>query len=202
MVEPTQQTAVVSTLKYLGLPEDYQPSPVRDPVEFLTRHLRVLPPQLLQAFSSLTTAKQRTAIPVIRNRRLMYIQSQPSELRFDAARIKWPTIWQGREPLGAMEDEKLWVNNEFLGGQKLHVGKLGTLLGDQEEEREAQRIRKLRRQAAEEDFIPEEDSESDESDDEPPGSKAMDDFPEDLRADFERIIRERLVYGLLDVRYN
>lgn len=101
------------------------------------------------------------------------------------------------------QDEKDWVQSGgFLDGSKKHVGKLGTLLGDYEEEREAERIRVIRRErAAEREFIPEEDSESDSDSD-------MNDFPvneeeevkpEEARASFERLVREQFIYGLLDV---
>ena len=52
-------------------------------------------------------------------------------------------------------------------GQTKHIGKLGSLLGDYEEEREAERVRTMRRERAREmeresDLIPEEDDDSDE----------------------------------------
>ena len=95
------------------------------------------------------------------------------------------------------QDEKHWAQSGgFMDGCKKHVGKLGTLLGEYEEKREVERIRAIR--AAEREFIPEEDSDSDGD---------MDYFevdeeelePEEARMSFERLVREQFIYGLLDV---
>jgi len=97
------------------------------------------------------------------------------------------------------QDEREWVMNDgFLKGSTKHVGKLGMLLGEYEEEREAERVRALRRErAAEAAFVPEEDSDSE---DEAMGyadEAAV--KPEEAKALFERIVREQFIYGLLDV---
>ncbi|KAG5716708.1 hypothetical protein E4T56_gene16257 [Termitomyces sp. T112] len=186
-------------LTYLGLPDDYTPSPESDPIPFLARHLMQLPPHLLLHFSYITSAKERTALPAIRNRRLKYTNSNPSQIHFTSARAKWPNLWQGRERTGLEEgeDEKAWAENEFLGGAKKHVGKLGGLLGGYEEEREAERVRTLRiERAAAAQFIPEEDESSDEE--EEAEATPDDDSPEEAKAWFERSVRERLIYGLLE----
>ncbi|KAG6903478.1 hypothetical protein C0995_005501 [Termitomyces sp. Mi166 len=173
-------------LTYLGLPDGYTPSPESDPIPFLAKHLMQLPPHLLLHFSYITSAKERTALPAIRNRRLKYTNSNSSQLQFASAKAKWPNLWQGREQMGVQEgaDEKAWAENEFLGGAKKHVGKLGGLLGDYEEEREAERVRTLRRErAAAQQFIPEEDESTDE---EEVGSVPDDESPEEAKAWFER----------------
>ncbi|KAF9821252.1 hypothetical protein IEO21_00860 [Rhodonia placenta] len=187
-------------LSYLGLQDNYEPSPDSEPVEFLTKHLHQLPFHLLSYFSSITTPKQRSVIPSIRNRRLRYTSTDPPELRLAAAKSTWPTLWPGREPPGRAqaEDERAWAENFFMGSLKPHIGKLGMLLGGYEEERESERVRNIRRAQAEEiDSMPEEDESSDEEEEEilPPED---DESPDDTQAWFLRIIRERFIYGLLE----
>ena len=192
-------------LRYLGLPEDYEPRPSTDPIEFLKRHLRQLPSALLQPLSSITTPKQRTIVPIIRNRRLKYTKSDPPVFSYNEARKTWPALWKGA-PSGTRlgreerEDEKKWANTSFLEGRKQHVGKLGDLLGDYAEEREAEQARAFRRAAAQ-DFVPEEEEDSDESDGVDGGASHtnVDETEEELRENFERLIQERFIYGLLDV---
>lgn len=186
-------------LSYLQLPESYTPSPVSDPIGFLQLHIRQLPPHILLTFSLVTNPKQRTAVPTVRNRRLKYTRSVPGppEFGFVEARSRWPGLWEGRERRGIEEGEKEsdWVKDGFLGGTKGHIGKLGTLLGEYEEEREAERIRVLRRErAAHADFVPEEDSDS-EDDDAPVEQEGVD----EAKAWFERHVKEQFIYGLLDV---
>lgn len=192
-------------LVYLGLPAAYSPAPDTEPVEFLLLHLRELPAGLLSQFSNVLSPRQRSAIPTIRNRRLKYTQGDPTEFRFSEARRTWPTLWEGRERRGIEEgaEEKAWVETEFLGGSsRPHVGKLGKMLGELEEEREAERVRVIRReQAVADEFIPEEDEDEEESSDEE--SLQPDETPPDPQAEqelFSRRIRERFIYGLLDVR--
>ncbi|KAK7060484.1 hypothetical protein VNI00_001249 [Paramarasmius palmivorus] len=189
-------------LSFLGLESTYQPSPSHDPIKFLSKHLLQLPPHLLVTFSSITTPKERTTIPTIRNRRLEYVKSKPEELAFSSARQRWPTLWPGRERRGVEEgrEEKEWTEKNFLQGTDKHVKKLGSLLGQYEEEREAQRIREIRReQAAADEFVPEEDEESDESEDEISAQPEVEESEAELKATFERRIQERFIYGLLDV---
>ncbi|KAF8631580.1 hypothetical protein AX15_002330 [Amanita polypyramis BW_CC] len=193
-------------LKYLGLPQDYIPHPEADPIAFLTNHLAHLPPHILQQFSSITGAKQRTIIPTIRNRRLKYTSTKPVELDFRTARKKWPQMWRGRERIGLDKgkEEKEWANHEFLAGQQQYVGKLGNLLGEYEEEREAERTRVLHRQVhIPTEFVPEEDdSESESESDEIPAVPEEESEEEAIRS-FERLVRERFIYGLLeDVDYD
>lgn len=187
------------SLSYLGLPENYEPSPQTATIPFLTQHLKQLPPHLLLHFSYITSAKQRTAIPTIRNRRLRYASKAPPELQFDSAKGKWPGLWQGRERWGIKEgaEERAWADNSFLGGLTKHVGNLGGLLGGYEEEREAERIRALKRELTEiEQFIAEEDESSDE---ENIGQPSVDqESPEEAKASFERLIQERFIYGILE----
>jgi len=183
-------------LAYLGLPDDYEPSPQTATIPFLVKHVTQLPPHLLVHFSGITSPKDRTAIITIRNRRLKYAGSNPLELRFASASRKWPDLWQGRERPGVEEvvEERTWADNDFLQGSVKHVGKLGNLLGGYEEEREAERVRILRRERAViDDFVPE-----NESSDEDGGDVVLEEPVEIARASFEREIRERFVYGLLE----
>lgn len=188
-------------LSYLTLPQDYNPLPSVDPIEFLKRHLHELPPNIIQRFSLVTTPKQRTTITEIRNRRLKFTESRPRSLSFAVARNTWPTLWQGRERRGQEEgkEEQEWAKMNFLGGSEQQVGNLAKLLGDMEEEREAERVRFIQRTQANDDFVPEEESDSeDENDSEYPEIQEPE-SPQEAQALFERRIRERFIYGLLEV---
>ncbi|KAL9712966.1 hypothetical protein Ac2012v2_004207 [Leucoagaricus gongylophorus] len=180
-------------LAYLGLPLDYEPSPTTSTIQFLRKHLSQLPPNIVCKFSSITTPKVRTTLTPIRNRRLRYVNTHPSELDFVSARHRWPELWEGRERRGAEEglEEKRWVWEEFLKGEEKHVGKLASLLGGYEEEREAERIRAVRRELAETTTTPEEEVETESED------AGEEESEEEKRRSFERIIRERFIYGLL-----
>lgn len=186
------------SLLWLGLPEDYEPSPRTATLAFLLKHLTLLPQHLLLSYSYIMDPKSRTAIPTIRNRRLSYTQSNPSELQFDAARSTWPALWQGRERRGVKEanEEREWAANSFLQGSRKHVGKLGNLLGEYEAERNGERMRALRRERAANNFVPEEDSDSDEE--EPSNLIVETESEEEAQASFERRVRERFIYGLLE----
>ncbi|KAJ2931644.1 hypothetical protein H1R20_g5360, partial [Candolleomyces eurysporus] len=191
------------SLKYLGLPPDYTPSPTTQPIEFLKQHLTHLPPNIVSYYGLITTPKQRTVIPAIRNRRLQYTQTAPAELSFVRARNSWPHLWEGRLQPGVEEakEERTWVEKEFLAGNPTHVGKLPGLLRDFEEERENERVRTLRRVRESEELAPEEDSDSDEEDEEdeePPSSESDPETDQERQAIFERRIKERFIYGLLD----
>ena len=202
--EETQSQNVALALKYLGLPADHEPSPERAPIDFLSKHLQHLPPNILELFSPIVTPKQRTVIPAIRNRRLRYAESGPPALSLSIAKATWPTLWPGKvTPELAREpgnQEKQWVENEFLVGQEKKVGKLGELLRGYEEEREAERARALRRQQRElEEELPEEDEDTD--DEEYANLVANEEMStEEANALFMRRIKEKLIYGLLDVR--
>ncbi|KZV75090.1 hypothetical protein PENSPDRAFT_647369 [Peniophora sp. CONT] len=192
-------------LSYLDLPPEYDPAPDAKPVEFLSLHLRELPASLLSQFSTALSPRQRSVLPTIRNRRLKYTSSDPAEFRFAEARRAWPTLWEGRERRGIEEgaDEKAWANTEFLDGSiRPHVGKLGKMLGDLEEEREAERVRAIRReQAVADEFIPEEDEESEDESSEEESTSPAGETPPDPQAEqelFSRRLRERFIYGLLD----
>ena len=195
------EIAASSILAYLGLPESYEPSPQAAPVEFLRKHVRELPPHMLKLFSSTTTPRERTAVPVIRNRRLKYTDSKPAELSLVNAKSTWPALWEGWERPGKEQarDEKDWAEKEFMGGgSKQQVGKLGALLADYEEERESERVRSVRRQRAEYiESLPEEDDESDESDEDLPTPQET--SPVENEAMFLRIVKERFIYGFLEV---
>ncbi|KAH7887605.1 hypothetical protein F5I97DRAFT_1861555 [Phlebopus sp. FC_14] len=185
-------------LSYIGR-LDYEPLPSQAPIEFLRRYLHQLPPDLIKSFSSITTPKQRSVLREIRNRRYGYTRTAPKQLAFSTAISRWPQLWPGRERTGQqeVEEERQWVAKDFLNGATQHVGKLGTLLGDYEEEREAERVRGVRRQqAAEETFVPEEDDSDSDVHDE--GADDVQESPEDQKATFERRIKELFIYGLLE----
>ncbi|KAJ4478301.1 hypothetical protein J3R30DRAFT_3404373 [Lentinula aciculospora] len=204
---PSEQSfETTPILTYLGLEKDgsYSPSPSEQPIEFLVKHINHLPPHLLLKFSSITSPKERTVIHVIRNRRLKYIHTQPAELSFTSARHTWLTEWPGRERRGVEEghDEEHWAQSGFMEGTTKYVKKLGPLLRDYEEEREAERVRTIRRTqsvADESRFIPEEDSDEDSNQDEDVDPSIMEAENEvNNKAEFVRHIRERFIYGLLD----
>jgi hypothetical protein len=193
----------MDVLNYLGLPPDYQPNPDSDPIRFISLNIQLIPIHFAQKFTQSTTPKQLTVIPTIRNRRTKFTQSNPTELSFESAKRSWPLLWTGdssgsRPRRGQAEgsEEKTWADREFLGGAKQHVGKLGALLADYEEERATERFRmERRRRDAEEPFVPEEDEDTSDEDD-PTPAPAEHDSPEQV---FERSIKERFIYGLLDV---
>ncbi|KAI6047457.1 hypothetical protein EDC04DRAFT_2876475 [Pisolithus marmoratus] len=151
------------------------PLPSRSPVEFLHKFLHQIPPHLITSFASVTTPKERSLIPEVRNRRLRYTETAPKQLELESAKARWPYLWSGREQYGkrAAEDEKEWASKNFLDGMPQQVGKLGSLLGEYEEEREAERRHGRMQQT-------------------------MPESPEELRTDFERRIKELFIYGLLE----
>lgn len=197
------------SLNYLQLPATYDPSPSASPIPFLSKHLRSLPPHIARAeFSGTTTAKQRTMIPAVRNRRLKHVQSRPSAFEYEHARAQWPMLWSGppekpgAQRRAAADDERRWVEKEFIGGWKPHVQKLGELLAGYEEEREGERDRVIRRQKAQDAFVPEEDTDSEgeeDTDAEPPAAEVPETLEEAKEA-FQRLVTERFIYGTLDVR--
>ncbi|KAI9574670.1 hypothetical protein HD554DRAFT_2166136 [Boletus coccyginus] len=178
-------------LSYIGLPPEYEPRPSSSPIEFLQKHLHLLPPHLIVGFSSITTPKQRSVIAAIRNRRLAYTETKPKQLAFAEARNRWPHLWSGRGRYGqeAAQEEREWAERGFLGGGTQQVGKLGALLADYEEEREAERIRQVRRQGVREEFVPEEEGSEGETSD-----VEVEESPEA----FERRIKELFIYGMLE----
>lgn len=187
-------------LSYIGLPPEHEPRPSLSPIEFLTKYLHVLPPHLIVGFSSITTPKQRSVIAEIRNRRLAYTETRPKQLAFVEARDRWPHLWSGggRRGQGAAQEEREWAEKGFLGGDtQQQVGKLGALLADYEEEREAERIRMVKRQRANDEFVPEEEEEDSES--EMGDDDEVEESPEEARAMFERRIKELFIYGMLEV---
>ncbi|KIY49370.1 hypothetical protein FISHEDRAFT_41718 [Fistulina hepatica ATCC 64428] len=203
------ETAILS---YLKLDASYEPSPLRRPVEFLLQHIRNLPPHLLVKFADVTDPKQRSKIAIIRNRRNQYTKNNPPELQFSAARSIWPYLWDGRDRPWEEEgvDERRWVQQDFLPGQHQHVNGLAQLLGGYEEERQAERVRIIRRergalhtvlQHEPVDEIVEEEEDS--SDEDSSGSPLQPETDAYRQATFERMIRERFIDGLLDaIDYN
>ena len=199
---------ILVVLKYLGLPKDYEPSPVTQAAEFLAQHMRSLPQDLLVLFSPHINAKQRTVLPAIRNRRLCYFDSSPLEFQMPGAKATFSSLWPG--PVGTLrdvaqreaKDEKDWADKEFMEGRTegRQVGKLGELLGTWTEEREAERARDLRRlQREAEEAIPEEEEDTD--DEEASAPAAQEELsPQEAEELFRRRLKERFIYGLLDVR--
>ncbi|KAG2013291.1 hypothetical protein CC2G_010220 [Coprinopsis cinerea AmutBmut pab1-1] len=190
------------TLRYLGLPQDYTPSPKKDPIGFLSKHLKELPPHLSPRFGLITNPKQRTVIPAIRNRRLKWTTTAPPELNFVNARNTWPGLWEGglRPGVEEAKEERAWAQTHFLEGREKQVGNLGNLLGNYEEERENERVRLLRRAQEDDEFIPEEDEDTDEEeDDDSPLPSPEPESDVERQRTFERRIRERFIYGLLEV---
>ncbi|KAH9912621.1 uncharacterized protein BXZ73DRAFT_93163 [Epithele typhae] len=194
-------TAASSILSYLALPLTYEPNPSAEPLDFLKKHFRELPTHLLKLFSTSTSPRERTTVPAIRNRRLKYADTRPSELSLVNAKSTWPALWEGYERPGVEQnqEEREWAEKKFLGGDtKQHVGRLGALLGDFEEEREFVRVRTARRERAEYiESLPEEDEDSDEDGDEdappPPEIPLV-----EREMMFLRVIRERFIYGHLE----
>lgn len=188
-------------LTYLGLPLDYDPYPATAPVPFLTKHLRQLPPNILQRFNFITTPQQRTAVLLIRNRRFKFAQSNPPDFRFPAAVRQWPALWEEPKRIGQEEamEEKEWADTTFLGGEhQTYVGKLGTLLGGYEEERHSERHRQAKR-GRQEDFVPEADESSDSGDDRSSPRPGTPESTQALQELFLRRVRERFIYGHLEV---
>ena len=119
---------------------------------------------------------------------------------------KWPLLWEGKGRRGLEEaaDERDWVTKDFLGGSKTpFIGNLGSLLGEYEEERENERFRTLRREKAAKDAqLPEEDEDTEEDDDDPAlQANSIEEpvFEEEIQRSFERLIKEKFIYGLLEV---
>lgn len=111
----------------------------------------------------------------------------------------WPGVIGNDVAKEEAEDEKRWADKEFLGGRGKQVGKFGDLLGGYEEEREAERARTLRRQQREvEESFPEEDEDTDE---EEAAMVAAQEVltPQEAELLFKRRLKERFIYGLLEV---
>ena len=140
----------VIILKYLSLPDGYEPSPADKPVEFLQKHLQHLPPSLLLQFSDVTP-RQRASLIKIKNRRTTFATSQEGlkALSWESARKEDPLEFEGymirntgstdmpiagdpsvpdrRFRKGEEEgvDEREWAEHHFLGGAtqyQRHVG--------------------------------------------------------------------------------
>jgi hypothetical protein len=190
-----------AVLTYLGLPLDYEPSPITAPAPFLAKHLRQLPSHLLHWFSAITTPQERTTVLLIRNRRFSFTQSDPPELRFPAAKRQWPMLWEGAEHAARenAREEKEWVETTFLEGKrKGFVGKLGTLLEGYEEERQMERVRQVRC-GGHDAIVPEEEEDSSSGDDNGPPGPGTPESTEVVQELFLRRIRERFIYGQLEV---
>lgn len=144
------------------------------------------------------------------------MQSAPGEYTFEGARKRFPDLWESialasghssprvdvrSAARDGAEDEKRWAEREFLGGTRGQVGRLGTLLSGYEERRVAEQEREERRERVKSREIERETQEEFEESsdgeviDSPPD-------PEDLaqaRETFTRLVKERFIYGLLEV---
>jgi hypothetical protein len=206
-------------LKYLSLDIDYTPSPSQNPIEFLKRHMTQLPPHLLVLFSAHpeVTPRARASIPVIRNRRCSYAAEGPKALDPDVLSRVDADVWDlvnEERPQGQMTkqpaveqdddaaDERAWADEEFQGGMRGHVGKIGELLAELEGERTRERQRAIRRQATSARVRREEvEEEEEESSDEEEEIQARPERqPDASDSDLKRIIRERFISGRLSVR--
>ena len=112
-------------------------------------------------------------------------------------------LWQWQEIRSQAQaegkEEQEWADKEFLGGAEKQVGKLGALLRDYHEERESERVRAVRTQQREyEEALPEEDEDTDEEE-AARAAAAEEVSPETAQDLFMRRIREKFIYGLLDV---
>ncbi|WVQ97934.1 hypothetical protein IAU59_005053 [Kwoniella sp. CBS 9459] len=91
------------------------------PLKFLHEHFDQLPPSLLRHFAFIPP-KQRTSIPSVKHRRLLYATAQPRPLLLDASegRLRWPLLWErlGGDPFPppshGVEEEERWVSEKFM----------------------------------------------------------------------------------------
>ena len=196
-------------LSYLELPPATTlPSP---PLRFLSDHIAVLPPPLLEPFSQITSPRERASIPTIKSRRLIYATQVPipPELTAEKGRLRWPLLWERMggsslpPPSADVREEEAWVAEHFLPGKEnvQHVKKLGGFLRGLEEEREMENVVMARRAERRLDDVGEEfDEESDEEDEELPrrsGPGSMDaEEQEEVRRAFEKRILEMFVDGV------
>jgi len=158
-------------LKYLSSPPSRTLS--SDPLTFLSTHLPILPTSLLLPFSPIIPPRQRSSIPLIKSRRLLYASSTPPPtiLTARSGRLRWPLLWERLggsslpPPSAEVVEEEDWVEQGFMPGKegRQHVKKLGGFLRGLEEERELEGVREARRVERRLDDLGEEfDEESDE----------------------------------------
>lgn len=207
-------------LRHLMLPLEAElPSA---PLDFLSTHLGSLPEPLAVLFSPVTTPRQRSTIPRIKSRRLTFACTipPPAELQAESGRRRWPLLWErmggdrgpltvpaGRQvPLSGLEEEERFGSKDFMDGRldAQAVKRLGGLLRDFEEEREAERGLEARRaeRRREENVGEEFDEESDEEEfEEQRRQIGLDDQADqvEVRELFEKRLAELFIDGL-DVR--
>lgn len=192
-------------LSYLDLPTTSElPTP---PLTFLAEHISVLPPPLLLPFDEITSPRERTSIPAIKSRRLIYATQTPlpAELHADRGRLRWPLLWERMggsslpPPSADVREEERWVEENFLPGKEnaQHVKKLGGFLRGLEEEREMEGVVMARRAERRLDDIGEEfDEESDEEEEEVDGSGA---FPREVEEKNQAEVREAFEKRILEL---
>ncbi|ODO09014.1 hypothetical protein I350_02610 [Cryptococcus amylolentus CBS 6273] len=194
---------VSQILSYLQLPaSETLPSP---PLEFLTKYIQNLPSSLLEPFSFISP-KERTSIPTIKRRRLIYSTTSPSSLSSAQGRLRWPLLWErlGGDPFAETsqnaEDEAAWANSSFMQGTvgNQQVKKLGGFLRLMEEDREAEDVRAAKRMERRLDQVGEEfEEESDDEEDEANGGEPRVEVAED-QEEVERVFERRLLELFLD----
>lgn len=128
----------------------YPPAGSR-PLHVLSAHLGALPPSLLSEVGAHTTPRERSQIPAIKARRVLYSTSEVRpELSADEGRRRWPRLWErlGGDPRayvsGNQRDAADWADRQFMDGQKGFVGKLAGALAEEEEIREWEETRAAR----------------------------------------------------------
>ncbi|WVQ74098.1 hypothetical protein IAR50_003685 [Cryptococcus sp. DSM 104548] len=173
-ISPEQVSQILSHLQLP--PSDTLPSP---PLDFLAKHIQSLPPSLLEPFEVISP-KQRTSIPTIKRRRLIYSTTSPFSLSAAQGRLRWPLLWErlGGDPFAETshnaEDEAAWANSSFMQGTvgNQQVRKLGGFLRLMEEDREAEDVRAAKRMERRLDQVGEEfEEESDEEEEEAGGGE-------------------------------
>ncbi|KAG9050458.1 hypothetical protein FS837_005263 [Tulasnella sp. UAMH 9824] len=213
---------VAPILKYLSLQADHKPSPRDEPLEFLRDHLIQLPVEFSRPFSAITTPRQRTQLLRIRNRRTTYACSPQGRkaLSWVEARKEDPLAYEafmisstGTQGMPLAQDptdperayrrgeeegaeERKWVKSSFMDGAKGHVGegKLAALLGQFEEEREAERLRDMKREIREREQAQREsepEEEEDDSEGEESPTNPIYDSAGDARSSFEKVVRDK-----------
>ncbi|WVQ84187.1 hypothetical protein IAT38_006338 [Cryptococcus sp. DSM 104549] len=117
-IPPSDITAV---LAHLSLPLPSPPSPPTlplPPLAFLQTYLSSLPPSLLEPFDAIVPPKERTRIPAVKRRRMLFAAQEPLPrvLRAHEGRLRWPLTWErlGGDPWAegpAAEEEEEWARD-------------------------------------------------------------------------------------------
>ncbi|CEH12385.1 hypothetical protein CBOM_00373 [Ceraceosorus bombacis] len=66
-----------------------------DPIAFLSKYIKQIPPSLASEFASILNAQERSGIVQIRDRRRRFLKHQtPEELSVEESRARWPLLWK------------------------------------------------------------------------------------------------------------